>query len=91
MRILIGSNILISEILDRFLSIALPTLELVSIPTNKDISKSQIRDSDDLLILRASIVAKAYILLTGDKDFGESSLKNLAIMTPAEFLSMNER
>lgn len=38
--------------------------------------------------LRAAIKAKADILLTGDKDFLESGLKNPMIITPAEFLSM---
>ncbi len=35
---------------------------------------------------RAAIEAKADILLTGDKDFLESGLKNPIIMTPSEFL-----
>ncbi len=74
--------------LDRFLSLALLTLELVPIPTEENMSESQIRDTDDRPILRAAIEAKADILLTGDKDFLESGLKNPMIMTPAEFLSM---
>lgn len=73
--------------LDRFLSLALLTLELVPIPTEENISESQIRDIDDRPILRAAIKANADILLTGDKDFLESGLKNPAIMTPAEFLN----
>lgn len=72
--------------LDRFLSIALLTLELVPIPTDETISESKIRDADDRPILRAAIEAKADVLLTGDKDFLESGLKNPMIMTPAEFL-----
>lgn len=74
--------------LDKFLSIALLTLELVPIPTDENMSESQIRDADDRPILRAAIEAKADILLTGDKDFLESDLKNPIIITPAEFLSM---
>lgn len=74
--------------LDKFLSIALLTLELVPIPTNENISESQIRDTDDRPILRAAIEAKADVLLTGDKDFLESGLKNPIIITPAEFLNM---
>lgn len=73
--------------LDKFLSIALITLELVPIPTDENMSESQIRDADDRPILRAAIEAKADILLTGDKDFLESGLKNLLIITPAEFLN----
>lgn len=72
--------------LDRFLSFALLTLELVPIPTDEDNSESKIRDIDDRPILRAAVNAKAHILLTGDKDFLESGLKYPKIMTPAEFL-----
>lgn len=72
--------------LDKFLSIALLTLELVPIPTIENVSESQIRDVNDRPILRAAIHAKADILLTGDKDFLESGVKNPMIMTPAEFL-----
>lgn len=72
--------------LDKFLSIALMTLELVPIPTNENISEAKIRDVKDRPILRAAIEAKADILLTGDKDFLESGLENPMIMTPAEFV-----
>lgn len=75
--------------LDRFLSAALLTLELVPIPTDEEVSESQIRDVDDRPILRAAIEAKADVLLTGDKDFLESGLENPRIMTPAEFLNMD--
>ena len=85
--------------LDKFLSIALLTLELVPVPTEEDMSETQIRDVNDRPILRAirdvndrpilraAIEAKADVLLTGDKDFLESGVKNPAIMTPAEFLN----
>lgn len=75
--------------LDKFLSTALLTLESVPIPTDESASESQIRDVNDRPILRAAIEAKADILLTGDKDFLESGLKNPKIVTPAEFLNMN--
>lgn len=75
--------------LDRFLSTALLTLELVPIPTDENVSESQIRDVNDRPILRAAIAAKADILLTGDKDFLDSGLENPQIMTPAEFLNMD--
>ncbi|MDY2626789.1 MAG: hypothetical protein SOW08_00505 [Lachnospiraceae bacterium] len=70
--------------MDKFLSVALLTLELV--PTEENISETQIRDVNDRPILRAAIEAKADVLLTGDKDFLESGVKNPMIMTPAEFL-----
>lgn len=75
--------------LDRFLSTALLTLELVPIPTDENASESQIRDINDRPILRAAIAAKADILLTGDKDCLDSGLENPRIMTPAEFLNMD--
>ena len=73
--------------LDKFLSVALLTFELVPVPTEEDITETQIRDAKDRPILRAAIEAKADVLLTGDKDFLESGVKNPAIMTPAEFLN----
>ncbi len=72
--------------LDRFLSTALLTLELVPVPTDEDASEAQIRDVKDRPILRAAVMAKADILVTGDKDFLESGLGHPEIMTPAEFL-----
>ena len=72
--------------LDKFLSLALMTLELVPIPTDEDMSESQIRDVNDRPILMAAIHANADVLLTGDKDFLESGVKHPAILTPAEFL-----
>ena len=72
--------------LDKFLSVALMTLDLVPIPTDENSSETQIRDVNDRPILRAAIETKADVLLTGDKDFRESGLENPMIMTPAEFL-----
>ena len=72
--------------LDRFLSVALLTMELVPIPTDEDIAELKIRDVKDSPILRAAMEAGADVLLTGDKDFLESGLERPAIMTPAEFV-----
>ena len=72
--------------LDRFLSTALLTLELVPVPADENASEMKIRDVNDRSILRAAIEAMADVLLTGDKDFLESGVKNPAILTPAEFL-----
>ena len=72
--------------LDKFLSVALVTLELVPIPTDANDSELKIRDIKDRPILRAAIDAKADVLLTGDKDFLESGVKNPVIMTPTKFL-----
>ena len=73
--------------LDKFLSMALLTLELVPVPTEENLSETKIRDINDRPILRAAIKAKADILLTGDKDFLESGIEYPMIMTPAEFLN----
>ena len=73
--------------LDKFLSIALLTLELVPIPVKEDMIETRIRDVNDRPILRAAIEARADVLLTGDKDFLESGVKDPLIMTPAEFLN----
>ncbi|HIT63939.1 MAG TPA: putative toxin-antitoxin system toxin component, PIN family [Candidatus Ventrimonas merdavium] len=72
--------------LDKFLSAALLTLELIPVPTDETVSETQIRDINDRPILRAAIAAKADVLLTGDKDFLESGVNDPAIMTPTEFL-----
>ena len=70
--------------LDKFLSSALLTLELV--PTPSDEAESLIRDVKDRPILRAAIEARADVLLTGDKDFLESGVESPTIMTPAAFV-----
>ncbi len=59
-------------------------MELVPVPTDEDMTETQIRDVNDRPILRAAIAAKADVLLTGDKDFLESGVQN---PTPAEFLN----
>lgn len=72
--------------LDKFLSVALLTLELVPIPSDEMAEESLIRDVKDRPILRAAIEARADVLLTGDKDFLESGVESPAIMTPAAFV-----
>ena len=74
------------QALEGFLSLALLTLEVVSIPIEESEMEAQIRDVNDRPILRAAIYAGADILLTGDKDFLESGILNPKIMTAAEFV-----
>ena len=76
--------------LDRFLAMALMTLELVAVPVDEEESEQKIRDTNDRPILRAAIAARADVILTGDKDFLESGLEKPAIMTPAEFLNFQK-
>ncbi len=71
---------------ERFLSMALMTLELVPIPEEEDFDEQKIRDENDRTILRAALSADADVILTGDKDFLESGITNPKIMTAAEFL-----
>ena len=74
--------------LDKFLAIALSTLELVPVPNEENKSEQLIRDANDRPILRAAIAAKADVLLTGDKDFLEANVTSPVIMAPAEFLAI---
>ena len=76
--------------LDRFLSVALISLELVPIPTDENGTEEKIRDVDDRPILRAAIEAKADVVLTGDRDFLESGITTPAIMTPSDFLTCSQ-
>lgn len=73
--------------LDRFLSLALMTLELVPVPAELNLEETQIRDVNDRPILRAAIASKADFLLTGDKDFLEADVKHPVIVSPANFLT----
>lgn len=75
--------------LKNFLSVALLTLELVSVPNRELTVEAKIRDPKDRPILRAAIEAKVDVLLTGDRDFLESGIEKPAIMTPAEFLRLD--
>ena len=77
--------------LEKFLSLALMTLEMVPTPMEKYDSEVQIRDVNDRPILRAAIYAKADVLLTGDKDFLESGIENPKIMTSTEFVQSDIR
>ena len=70
------------QALEGFLSLALLTLEVVSIPIEESEMEAKIRDVNDRPILRAAI----HILLTGDKDSLESGILNPKIMTAAEFV-----
>ena len=76
------------DALDRFLSVASLSIEIVQVPIEEDSSEYLIRDFNDRPILRAAIFAKADILLTGDKDFLESGIVTPKIMTAMEFINL---
>jgi len=63
-------------------------VEVIPTPNEELEVECQIRDVADRPILRAAIKAQADILLTGDKDFLEASVKVPKIMTAAEFLKL---
>lgn len=73
--------------LEEFLALALPVLEIVPTPETEIESEFRIRDVMDRPILRAAIHAKVDVILTGDKDFLESGIKNPQILTATEFLN----
>ena len=74
-------------LIERFITWAL--LEVVSTPgeDKRAETENMIRDVKDRPILRAALVSKVDILITGDKDFLESGVKNPQIVTAAEFIS----
>lgn len=74
--------------MERFLAMALQTIEVVQIPDEAVEEENMIRDVNDREIMRAAVSAKVDILLTGDKDFLESGITNPRIMTAAEFTAM---
>jgi len=74
--------------LNHFLTTALSVIDLIPIPNNTHNDELLIRDMADRPILRAAIHSNIDILLTGDKDFLESSLIHPIIMSPTDFLSL---
>jgi len=74
------------HIFEQFIATALSVVEIVPVPQSEYPDETKIRDINDRPILRAAIKAKADILLTGDKDFTESSVTNPKIMTAAQFI-----
>jgi putative PIN family toxin of toxin-antitoxin system len=75
--------------LERFLSIA--QYDLITLAPENGIidDEKNIRDTDDRPILRAARKADVDILVTGDKDFLESSVTNPKIMTATQFINQS--
>ena len=73
--------------LERFIAMILPAVEIVPMPYIVHADEVKIRDNDDRPILRAAIKTGADILVSGDKDFLDSNITNPQIMTAAEFIS----
>lgn len=74
--------------LEVFLNTAMSAFEIVATPESAIGSESKIRDPKDRPILRAAINAGVDLLLTGDKDFLESSVETPGIISVAAFLEI---
>lgn len=74
--------------LEAFLFNALLFVKLVSTPEEAVDSELSIRDVKDRPILRAALNSHADFLLTGDKDFLESSITDPRILSVPQFLDM---
>ena len=75
-----------------FLSDMFLRIKLIRTPpeSEKIPEEELIRDIDDRPILRAAVAAGVDIIVTGDKDFLESGLKNPKIISPADFINFTE-
>ena len=62
------------------------SIEVVKVSYDIDDNNLEIRDPKDKPVLRASLESNCNILITGDKDFLESSIKCPKCITAKEFL-----
>lgn len=74
--------------LERFLALALTTIEVVETPKTVLQVESKIRDPKDRPILRAALTTGADLFLTGDKDFLESAVTDPRIVSVKQFMEM---
>ena len=72
--------------LEAFLYQAIQSIEVVMTPEAEAASESEVRDIKDRPILRSALNEHADLLLTGDKDFLESSITDPRIISVASFL-----
>jgi putative PIN family toxin of toxin-antitoxin system len=76
------------DFLTRFLSIALPAMNVVTASKEPAPYEHLIRDPDDQIIYRAAVENKAAILVSGDKHFLASGIRKPLICSPTEFLAL---
>jgi putative PIN family toxin of toxin-antitoxin system len=76
------------QAMERFLSIAHYDLVTLTAEDAPSADEPEIRDVNDRPILRSALKAGVKILVTGDKDFLESSVKVPKILTPSQFVNM---
>lgn len=74
------------NLLESFLSGIMSVVEVIETPITDIPDEEKIRDIKDRPILRATVMNKVDIILTGDKDFLESGINSPKIMTASEFL-----
>lgn len=74
--------------LEAFLFNMLSSVTLVNTPEAENELEYKIRDPKDRPILRAALNAHADLLLTGDKDFLQSSIVDPRIISVSDFLEM---
>jgi putative PIN family toxin of toxin-antitoxin system len=79
-----------ARILDMEMFLARLRCDMVTLTAEDEISadESEIRDVKDRPILRAAKKAGVDILVTGDKDFTESTVTQPKIMTAAQFIQL---
>ncbi|MDR3047191.1 MAG: putative toxin-antitoxin system toxin component, PIN family [Bacteroidales bacterium] len=76
------------SLLEKFLNFAFEEIDIIEMPIRTLKEEIKIRDISDRPILRAAIIAKVEILVTGDKDFLDSTVIDPKIMTAVEFLRL---
>jgi len=76
--------------IQEFLYSALLVADLIKTSPDDEAAdeESLIRDIKDRPILRAALKAGVHAIISGDKDFIESTIKNPKIITAAEFLKL---
>lgn len=74
------------QALDAFIAALSSAVTIVVTPEDEVDDEADIRDVNDRPILRAARMAGADVLVTGDKDFLESSVVNPRILSPGDFL-----
>lgn len=74
------------QALDAFIAALSSAVTIVVTPEDEVDDEATIRDVNDRPILRAARRAGADVLVTGDKDFLESSVDDPRILSPSDFL-----
>ena len=76
--------------LKAFLNMSLSIIRLVNTPKEDNELEKNIRDVKDRPIFRAAYSADVDLLLTGDKDFLEASIKRPRVISAADFIALRQ-